>query len=180
MVLFTGCSQPWSRFQLGCLSFCGYHVTGDGPCAQLWHSALGKGTFLLGFIVFFKKWNCLGRHWFAKLYMFQMYNSTKLPLHTVSCTHSPRQSLFPFPSHPFAPPPLSLHTPLPSGHNYTVVCVLGLRIYVLWLIPITFLHPVLPPLPSDNCLSVCSMYPCLRFFTFVLGWPTVPGHLSGR
>ena len=56
---------------------------------------------------------------------------------------------------------------LPSGHHHTVVCVYGLCIYALQVIPSPcFIQFPLSPLPPLWHLSVCSMYPCVCFYFF--------------
>lgn len=120
-----------------------------------------------------------------KPYRFQAYNSIKHHPHTVSCSHDPKQSLFPsaFP----APLPTSTCPPLPyfpSGCRYIVVCVYVFyiyyiiyitytiyNIYIYFLNPFTFFDLVsLPPLPDCKysehgtipislCKAVLSMQP---------------------
>ena len=93
----------------------------------------------------------LGWHCFTNLYGFQVHNSTKHHLHTASCTHHPKQSLFPSPfshfSHLHLPP-----TPFPSGYYHTVLCV-----YVYYTCffanHFSFFHPV-PPQPSPLTLRI--------------------------
>ena len=57
------------------------------------------------------------------------------------------------------PLPLTLNTPLSSGHHHTVVCVYGLRIYVLWL-----LSSSLPPTSSLTPVSLFGVFMPLLLF----------------
>ena len=58
------------------------------------------------------------------------------------------------PISPTLPTSTQSPAPLPSGHYHTVVCVHGLHIYVLRLIPpCSLIQSLLPPAP-DICQSV--------------------------
>lgn len=59
---------------------------------------------------------------------------------------------------PFTPPPL------PCSHHYTVVCVQGLCIMVLWLIPSSSFTQSLSLLSSISCGSV----PCVHAYILIL------------
>ena len=69
-------------------------------------------------------------------------------------------------THPLPPCSQALLS-LPSGHHHTVVCVCGLCIYSLWLIPSpSFIQASSAPDPSDSCQSSC--LPFLKFIVFSL------------
>ena len=54
--------------------------------------------------------------------------------------------------------------PLPCGHHHTVVCVHGLCIYALWLIP-SPAYSQSSPLPFDSCHSVPCIHSSVSFST---------------
>ena len=80
----------------------------------------------------------MGWHWFAKPYRFQVYNSIKHHLHTASCTHCPKQSVFQF---PFSFP-----------------------LHIFWLIPATSFIQSPSRLPLDSCHYV----PCIHVSLSIL------------
>ena len=78
------CHSPWScdasyRFYLDPFFL---DRPESGPRAQA--PPYSRWVFLIEF---------MGQHWFAKLYRFQVYNSTKHHQHTALCAHHPKQSL---------------------------------------------------------------------------------------
>ena len=89
----------------------------------------------------------LGFHFYLFIYLFNFIfidTITDVPI--------------PLPALPSSTQPLS---PSSSGHHHTIVCVYGLCMYVLWLIPSPFIQF---PLPSDSCQSV----PCVHASVSIL------------
>ena len=100
--------------------------------------------------------NLLGWHWFTKPSRFQVYNSTKCHLHTATCAHRPKQSLFPAPLPSHLPTSTYTPTPFPTGY----LC--DICIYIYFLLPsLSFTQP--PPSLLWQ-LSIRSMYLYLYFY----------------
>ena len=70
-------------------------------------------------------------------------------------------------STPFMPPLPSSTSPsaFPSDYHHAVVCVCVIYTYGFFLNPFTFSHSAPKPPPLWQ-LSVCSMYPCICFYSF--------------
>ena len=69
--------------------------------------------------------------------------------------------MFPFPPFAHLHPALILH---PSGHHHAVVCVHGLCLYVLWLIPSPSLIQSYPPPSPLRVISLFHISMLLLYF----------------